>query len=351
MKKFLPLLLLFSSFGSFSQVTLAQWDVANIGFSITQAHDTMPTVTPGPAGPSQTWNFTNLNNHFQDTLTFTNPNWLPDGSSFPTSNLAVLFGATGGAAYLNNSASSFLVLGQVADFGFGPMVVDLNPDEQLMKWPATFNTTFNNTSVVDLTLAIPAPPIDSARIKSTKIKTSLADAWGTVTTPLASNLPCLRVREMNITVDTQWVHISFPPMWTVYATNVDTTYDYSFWTPNTTNQYGFPVVSIQTDSAGNVTGADWLQAAPAQSGIAENSVSEMPSYPNPTSSQITFLSNGIDLERIEIRDISGKILKTVNVNSYKTSVDLEDLSAGTYFYIGYDQKNLMKKAGKFNISK
>ena len=105
MKKVLLITLAFFTCSSFAQVTLSQWDVANIGFEIRQAHDTMPVVVPGPGGASQTWNFTNLNNHTLDTLIFTNPNWLPDGASFPTSNLAVKFGSMS-YAYLQNTSRS-----------------------------------------------------------------------------------------------------------------------------------------------------------------------------------------------------------------------------------------------------
>lgn len=351
MKKVLLSSLVFCSLFAGAQVTLVQWDVANIGFQILQAHDTMPSVTPGPAGPSQTWNFTNLNNHFTDTLVFTNPNWLPNSSSFPTSNLAVMFGSSGQYAFTRNSASDFMIQGQYADFGFGPMTIDLNPDEKLMQWPCTYNTTFTNTSVTDITIEVPMPPLDSGRLKSVKVKTSLADGWGTVTTPLVSALPCLRVREMNITTDSIWVHLSFPPMWQLYQTNVDTNYNYSYWTPNTNNQYGFPVVEINTDSAGNVTDATWLQAAPTQSGMGENTLAELSNYPNPAQNSITFLTANSGVDEIRIMDIHGNLLKVIAVKAERITADLTDLAAGTYLYLGFDAKGTWKNGGKFNIVK
>lgn len=351
MKKVLLSVFSLCSFAAFSQVTLVQWDVANIGFQIKQAHDTIPTVTPGPSGASQTWNLTNLNAHTVDTLTFSNPNWLPNSSSFPTSNLAVIFGSSGTYAFARNNSTEFKILGQYGDFGFGPMTIDLNPDEQIMKWPATYNTTFNNTSVIDLSIPFPNPPMDSARIKSTKVKTSLVDGWGTVTTPLASNLPCLRVREMNITYDTISVHLSFPPMWQVFQTTIDTSYNYAWWTPNTNNAYGFPVVEISTDSAGNVTGASWLQAAPVQASINEHELTALPNYPNPANQNITFLTSGLNVKTIRIMDVSGNLVQEVPVSGAQVSVNVESFAAGTYFYVALDASNTMKKAGKFSIVK
>lgn len=351
MKKLLLSCITLFSLPALAQVTLVQWDVANIGFQILQAHDTIPVVTPGPSGPSQAWNFTNLNNHYTDTLVFTNPNWLPNSSSFPTSNLAVMFGSSGQYVFARNTSTDFMIQGQYADMGFGPMTIDLNPDEQLMKWPCTYNTTFNNTSITDLSIAIPMPPLDSGRLKSIKVKTSLADGWGTVTTPLVTALPCLRIREMNITTDTVWVHLSFPPMWQIYQTNVDTNYNYSFWTPNSTNQYGFPVVEIITDSSGTVTEASWLQAAPTQSGISENQGHSISSYPSPASNTITFLTRGSDVERIEIMDVTGNKVLVVDARQTIVTANIEALSNGTYFYIGFDKNNSWKTGGKFTIAR
>ncbi|MCC7301057.1 MAG: T9SS type A sorting domain-containing protein [Bacteroidia bacterium] len=351
MKKVLLSCLSLCSFAAFSQVTLVQWDLANIGFAIRQAHDTMPVVTPGPSGASQTWNFTNLNSHTVDTLTFTNPNWLPNSSSFPTSNLAVIFGSSGMYAFARNTSSDFKILGQYGDFGLGPMIIDMNPDEQIMSWPSTFNTTFNNTSGMDVRMPFPNPPMDSARLQSVKVKTSLVDGWGTVTTPLVANLPCLRVREMNITYDTISIHLSFPPVWQVFQTNIDTSYNYSWWTPNTNNAYGFPVVEISTDSAGNVTDASWLQAAPTQSGISEQELTPIPNYPNPASQSITFLTKGLDVKTIRIMDVSGNLIREIQVQGSQVSLNVESFAAGTYFYVAVDGSNTMKKAGKFSIVK
>ena len=125
-----------------AQITITSADLATIGKVVFQAHDTLPTITPGNAGASQTWNFDTLNNHKQDTMTFTNPTWGPFASMFPTSNIAVQ--SDGGFMYLNNSASGLEFLGQAKD----SMIVKYNPVRLFLKFPATYNNSFKDTSAI-----------------------------------------------------------------------------------------------------------------------------------------------------------------------------------------------------------
>jgi hypothetical protein len=352
MKKSLLLFAVSLSSLAFSQITLNMGDIANIGFSIRQANDTLPTVTPGPSGASQTWNFTNLNNHYMDTLLFTNPNWTPYGGSFPGSNLCLMFGTSGFYAYLRNNSNSLEILGQAGDFGFGPMVIDLNPDELILPYPFTYNGTYNNTSKYSVQFPFPQPPMDSLRVKNTTIKSGNADAWGTVTTPLASNVQVLRIREQRISIDSVFAHITFPaPSWQFMQESRDTTIEYSYWAKNTGNNYGFPLVNISTDAQGQVTSANWLQAAPAQTGIEENELSSISTYPNPGVNEIFFDCSKGNFARITLVDATGKEVLAVPAGNKVVKVDVAHLDAGTYFYYASDREGSVRKAGKILITR
>lgn len=351
MKKALLSLFVLAGLASSAQITLVQWDVGNIGYSVRRANDTIPTATPGNAGPSQTWNFTNIQNHFTDTLTFTNPNWIQGGTSFPNSNLAVMLSVNGPNVFLINNSTSLNIDGQYADFGFGPMVIDINPNEQLMSWPCTYNTTFNNTSKLTIQFPVPQPPIDSARVRQTKIKTSLCDAWGTLTTNLGT-FNVLRIKETIYSYDSTDIHSTLPvPNWQFAQASGDTSYNYSFWASNTNNTLGFPLVELTADINNQVTFASYLMAT-QQSGIGEDMVHQnLPVYPNPAVTSITFKTQGVDVNVIRILDVNGKEVMTVPVNGNMVEVSTVDLSAGTYFYLAVDKHNAIRRAGKFNISK
>ncbi len=351
MKRTLLIAFLIGSLHASSQITVTATDVATVGFQIRQANDTFPPLVPGPGGASQTWNFSSLVADVIDTITFTNPNWLPNAASFPTSNLAVQFG-TNGDGYLLLNATSLMMLGQVGDIGFGPIVIDMNPDEQIMKFPATMGTTFSNVSKSTVSFPLVMFPIDSARIKTTKTKVDTVDAWGTITTPLAPNIPSIRVKEFALTIDSFFVHATLPsPAWSYYSRRIDTSYNYSWWVNNTGNLYGFPLVEMRQDSSFTVTNASYLMATPTQSGIAELSLNSIPPFPNPSSDVITFLTKGLEIDVISILDATGREVKRIIASSEIVKVNVSDLASGSYHYIAYGPGNSMKKAGKFNISK
>lgn len=70
--------------------------------------------------------------------------------------------------------------------------------------------------------------------------------------------------------------------------------------------------------------------------LAENSFS-FELYPNPTTSSVT-LRSGILFSEIIICSITGTVLKTVESNELSTSIDLSDLSTGTYFVVAVSEK-------------
>lgn len=53
-------------------------------------------------------------------------------------------------------------------------------------------------------------------------------------------------------------------------------------------------------------------------------------YPNPTTGNITIQSSESKIQKVEVYDIYGKLLKTTNVNSIFTEINISDLAAGIY---------------------
>lgn len=53
-------------------------------------------------------------------------------------------------------------------------------------------------------------------------------------------------------------------------------------------------------------------------------------YPNPTTGNITIQSSESKIQKVEVYDIYGKLLKTTNANSIFTEINISDLAAGIY---------------------
>jgi len=68
-------------------------------------------------------------------------------------------------------------------------------------------------------------------------------------------------------------------------------------------------------------------------GIEENQLleSSISIYPNPASGNIQVKSEKLKVKSLEIYDMQGKHIKSIEINSYKTSVDISALAKGMYF--------------------
>lgn len=334
-----------------AQITITQWDIAIPPKVIMQAHDSMPTINAGSPGTNKTWNFSSLQSHQTDTMNFTNPQWTPYQSSFPTANLAIEFAGTGFYAYLSNTATGLSMLGQAGDLlGTGtPMAIAVAPPELLVKFPCTYNTAFTNTSRFNIKMPFTQTGFDSLWIKSTKVKSALCDAWGTVTTPLGS-FNAIRVKETNIQFDTILLHTTGPfppPMWVAMSNTVDTSYIYAWYA----NGVGYPLVQLDSATDGSMT-ANWLMAQPSNSINEINSLFTIPVYPNPSNGQLVYFDmKNIPATSIEITDISGKIVYSeVLSNPEIHCIKLSHLENGAYIYqIRNNKKNLIS-TGKLTIT-
>ncbi|MEW6467965.1 MAG: T9SS type A sorting domain-containing protein [Bacteroidota bacterium] len=349
MKKHLLTLsaMLFAGASSFAQITVDQWDVAGVNTVIRQAADTNPTVGPGPSGANVSWNLAAMQQHVVDTLLFTNPNWTPYGSSFPGANLAVQFGSQNAYAYLNNQSNGLFAMGQYGDFGLGPMAAEFNPDDQMIAFPSTYNTTYNNTSVVTITMPFTQiPGADSIRIKSTTIKTCMVDGWGNVTTPLGM-FPSLRQKDYRRTYDTIWAHAIFPPGWQMLQANADTNYHFAWWADGV----GFPLVEMDSALDGTIDGVNWLQATPAPGGYSEPAVyNNIIVFPNPASGQVRFDLSKVEAEKVEILDAAGQVVAALSVTGDLLSADVSTLSAGIYFFRVSAASGAFLGMGRFSVA-
>lgn len=352
MKKSLLSVLTISVLGTFAsaQITLDQWDIAGVNTVIQQSNDTLPIETPGAGGANAIWNFDSLNNHTQDTLLFTNPNWTPYGPQLPTANIAVGFGMnSGNYAYLNNQANACYIVGQAGDFGFGPMVLALNPNDQLLSFPCTYNTSFNATSRFSIEFPFnQSPPIDSIRVNHQQVKTSICDGWGNVTTPLGT-FPCLRIKEHNVTLDSIFGHTPFTG-WGFLQEVLDSNDHYAWWADG----IGFPLVEMDSalDGSGIISGVIWLRATPTPGGLNEMpGLANVSVYPNPANTEISFGLASVNAAEVNIFDASGNLVSSFITTSDIAKTDVSQFASGIYFYNVIDPNGAVAARGKFSIAK
>lgn len=342
------LLLAGASFNARAQITVTDIHVVLAGNEVIQAQDTLPGsgIQPGSAGTAQTWDFSGLNNHTEDTLHFKMPGWTPYDSYHPTSNLAAQQGSDDFYIFLLNNSSGLYMEGFSGDLmGTGSAVhAPMNPHEIIAEFPLNYMDSFGGYSEQDITVDGSAMGADSLRIKFTKNKTSNVDAWGSVTTPMGT-FDALRINEYSTETDSAWA-FAFG-MWTLVNDGADTTQSYAWWTNDASA--GFPLVEMSYDvAAGVATSASYLKATPAIS-VVENEFISLKVFPNPATEGINFSFENAANKMVEVYALSGELLSSNVVGGNNLWIDLADYTSGLYLYKIKEPNGAIVGTGKFTV--
>ena len=67
-------------------------------------------------------------------------------------------------------------------------------------------------------------------------------------------------------------------------------------------------------------------------------------YPNPNNGQFTINNEQFTIKNVDVYDVYGKLLKTVEVNANSVMVDANELSAGMYFVRISTEKGVVTKS-------
>lgn len=334
-----------------AQLTLIPSDIAPYYAQVLQNNDTTPVVTEGSPGSNQFYDLTALNNQGTDTLVFTDPAFTPNGSSFPGSNEAAVFNTNTAYIYFNLSSTSFQITGQAANpIGNGIINIPFSDYEKVLDFPFTYNSSFMDTAKGYAETYLGYDPgigfqIDSVHIHTTVYKNCIADGWGLAATPY-DTFPVLRVNTTRHQIDT--IDIQAFSMWTYGAfVQDDSVRTYTYWA----NGLGYPLAELtDNQDLGTITKATWLPAFWQQVGINEFANTEsMNVFPNPSVETVNFMTNGSKASVIHLLNANGQIVRSVNVTSDKTSMNVSDLATGIYFYQATDANGTILEKGKISV--
>ena len=337
-----------------AQITFTQNDVAGVGKICLRANDTIHTKTagginPGTAGANQTWAFPTLAVGHVDTLTFTNPNWTPAMSSFPTANLAMKNSTDTSIAYISNTASGLFILGIYADVAgngtFQP--VKENLAEEVNSFPDTYNSAFSNTSKLSFTVPYTKQAgVDSIKVKQTVVKNIKTDGWGNLTTPLGT-FSTLRSSGKVITFDTILAHVIINNSWVGIATTLDTVKHFSW----VANNIGYSLLEFDSTKADTIKNITWLKATPTINSVNELSLNHnVFVYPNPAISTVNFEIKNADASSITLFNIAGERIAVIPINkSNHVTYNVDVLAEGIYFYNLLNTEGIPIDRGKIAV--
>ena len=373
MKKTLLSFMMVVSVGLFSahaQITINSNHIVSAGSVVENAQDTTPSVSIGPSGANQTWNFSTLGQDFIDTLSFKNPVPLPGSSSFPNANIGLEdTGEDSTWIFLEKNSLGLFVHGQ--SFYQNSNLMTVAFAGTIITFPSTMGTNYGGTwSGILGAFPLGQDPdgpgphgqVDSLRLTRFSTTNSNIDGWGNVTTPFGT-FASLRQNIIEDHIDTTWQLVN--GNWEVisqttinylalFNQNVDSiSYDTvrtaRWWTDDPSAQ--FPVVELEYDANGNAFRANWQKSSPSV-GVNENesSKNEFSLFPNPANNLIT-VNSPINNGFIELFDVTGKLVTNLKINSNKTTISVRDFDNGLYFYNVYNEFGENIHSNKFVVAK
>lgn len=346
MKKFILIsyILCVSIVHGLGQIVITSTDMPTPTKMFITSNDTMPTVSIGNSDSIQTWDLTSVVEHTIDTSIVMPYDSLPN-PSFSSAN-TVIQQEQSFYGYLVNSPASFELIG-----GSGTIDIEGSstavsqayiPSEILFKFPTSFDSSFTNNYSTDAKFyygqQFQGITVDSVHRRSSVYKTVLADAWGTLITPLGGPYNVLRIKETKEINDTVMAY--FFGGWNNFPGGIthSITTTYKWWA----NGIGTALATASVDTNGAVMSVEWLKELPSDPpptiGITETTFSgDIIIYPNPANDQvmIIYYNNPAPSLLIEIKNELGQLVKKAELNQLNTdkkvAVDISQLPRGIYF--------------------
>ena len=353
--KFKSLFFLFSfiGFASFSQITVTDVDVADVGDVIIQAIDTNYSAPFPATGANQTWSFPAGNPSFYDTSIFLDPNNTPYASTYPNSNLVVTADYSE-FAYLNKSSTGIMFLGLNDTVSQVPALflpLPLVYGAQFSDGPHTLLDSVIGEPVVSFILPDSLAPfvsmfqahtIDSISIKVTQESEFEVDGYGNVTIS-SGTYDCLRMTQDNYTESDYSVYCTdtingLGSGWYALGNDIEDETSVQFWSNDPMTK--FVVAQLILDSLGNAAEMVYLHNTNTTS--IEESIYSIQVYPNPSSGNLYIESVNSSMNMCKIYDVRGNIVEEFNFTNSKI-LNISTYSNGIYFLDMKSEGNLVRK--------
>lgn len=317
------------SHSAFSQITLTEDDMPQIGDVIVRYIDTIPTYGPGNAGAGQMWDFSNAVSEDTATTTVLSTNATPFANTFSSSDYAMQ-GETDAYLYFEQTNSNVFTTGAAGDLLETGEIIEAPFTDPLILhvFPRTFGNFFNDT--YEFQAEADGADFDVYRIRLTHNGHvyDTTDGYGTLITPTGT-YDALRVKSTDFTTSVIEAQVSeFFPVWTPVTTIEDTTVSYSWHA----KQEKMAIAEYSYDSIGNPKQFVYSSVPPVVTTdvLSEQSSSELFLYPQPSADRtcIQGLDLGAGPHRVELFSMDGKMIRQEWLQT--NCLQVNDLPSGLY---------------------
>lgn len=249
-------------------ITITGADLPSAGKGFILGNDAAPTVSLGsPGANQQSWNFSALNDSYIKAAVYDSTSSTAYAGQFPASNIytygpAQFFGLLYGGApvpygnmgytFWKSDSAGLRVIGWEEVTGqYAHIPVYENPAELLIGTPATYGSTFSDTSRWTMTLG-GVGVVDTTWV-TYRTKTLTVDAWGSLTIPFGTFPNVLRIHE-NVTETDSVIATLNSTVLVQMQVKHQTTNNYMYMA----NGVGYPVATVRCDSVNNMNTIEYI---------------------------------------------------------------------------------------------
>jgi hypothetical protein len=306
-----------------AQTITSSW-VPAVGFS--QTHNVVNLsgpIGPGSAGQGQTWNFAGATSDSSYTETNLAPMDAAGGSNFPLASYGTQVNPTSGTSFYVGSSAALQLIGSYSGDMSGAVIATCSNAIDLMQFPASFSSAFNDPYQVSIT-----SPFLNFSIDGTN--DVLVDGSGTLTTPTGTYNNVVRVKSIR-----NYQYIGLPPLPGTVTEGSTTSY---LWVSPDYPGYMLMNYSIDVQGTESDTTITYSENPLSIQNVANQALQISP---NPASEFVTVgFPSGTELNRVEVLDLSGRVvaIETVNGKSNRLTISTSSFTNGLYIVRAVDTK-------------
>ena len=349
--------LIFVTTDVFSQITVTENDIINIGDNIYEALDSVSgsTIQIGSAGANQTWDFSNLQQNEVNIIAHVDPISTAFGFMHPTSNICAK--DDGENIYFKKSSTAIEIVGFDDQSLVNPILalpLPLTYPMQVSTGPVLALSELESNAFLPDSLAPlisfgATHVIDSINIQVMIESTYEVDGYGDVIIPMGT-FPALRLyvtasntqsvslycRDTVLGIASGW----YPAPQQLFPTDTETDYFYQWWSNDPNVKMG--LVNIDVDEYGYNNGEIQFLTNNITS-ITQKDDLKVRIFPVPATYSLTIESEENIITNLTLRDNNGQLILEDKFNT-RTSLSLDGFAKGIYYLtLRTDDRELTKK--------
>lgn len=274
-------------------------------------------VSPGTAGPGQTWNLAAMGGTSAGLTNVVSPGSTASGASFPGSNVACENLAATTCNYYNTSSTVFTNTGIKA----GSTLIPYSNPEDFLHFPFAYTNSYTDTWAGQFTSS-------GYTFYRTGSTTVTADGYGTLITPNGTYNNVMRVHFVQVYQDSAYIG-------TPYVTTYNN--DEYMWYSNGIHVQVALVYTLTSSAGGPYTGSAYVTGSV---GIneTENTISSFELYPNPVGDLLNInlsLTENKEISVIVYNELGQKMdlghNESISLSTKLVQLNVATLPKGIYF--------------------